>query len=210
MRSLSILCVLMASIAAALAHSIQGSLQLTSEMSPKLAATTVIKLSDANGKWRTARLQRDARFAFDGVDSGTYLLEIRSVEYPTDKIYNIHVDETGQVKVHEILAGHDKLRDLGPEAEYPLSIGPLRPAPYVMPKPRFSFIAMLKSPMMLMSLGSLVMVFVAPKLTENMDPEMLKEVQDRQQKRAESMESVANLDMASYMAQRKQQRAGGR
>jgi hypothetical protein len=195
----------------ALAHTLRGSLDFAGlELTPEIATSTVVQLNDINGKTNIAYLRKDAQFVFENVEPGVYLLELKSIEFPLDKVYHINVDAAGSTTVHEILAGHDKIRDLGPKVEYPIIIKPLLRASYIIPKPGFSVLAMIKSPMMLLSLGSLVMVFVFPKLTESMDPELLKEVQNRQEARAETLDKVANLDMASYMAQRQKQRKQGR
>ena len=57
------------------------------------------------------------------------------------------------------------------------------------------------NPMLLMSLFTLGMVFVMPKLMGSMDPEMLKEIQEQQRQQRTQMSSIANGDFSGKIAE---------
>lgn len=158
-------------------------------------------------------LRSDGSFSFPGITSGTYLLQFETISYLFDGDYRVDVyddaDEGEEIKIHKIFHGHDFNTDLGPRQSHPLSVVPVKKAQYIFEREEFSALNMLKSPMMLMSLISLVFVFVLPKMTASMDPEMIKGMQEQQQQQPNPMEKVQNFDMASYMAEKTQQPKSG-
>jgi hypothetical protein len=152
-----------------------------------------------------AYLRKDGSFAFSNVTQGVYTLTIESISFAFDSSFRIDVeeqDEAVKIDIHKVFWGHDFVNDLGPSQPHPLALKPIQRVQYIIERPQFSILSMLKSPMMLMSLGSLVVVFVMPKLMANMDPETLKQVQEQQMQSNTAMNKVQNFDMASYLAEK--------
>lgn len=159
---------------------------------------TTLKLSTSSEKFTTF-LKQDGSFVFNNLTQGeAYALEIESVPIVADAVYRVDVVNEHDVQIHKVLKGQ-KFDDIGPKVDTPFKITVVRPT-YVIPREEFSVISMLKNPMMLMSLASLVMVFVLPKLTENLDPDTLQEIQENQKQSNAAMDKVQNFDMAGYLA----------
>lgn len=113
-------------------------------------------------------LQKTGQFVFTNVSLGTYLLTLDSVLLATDSAGLKVTISPNQVQANKVFAAHDWETDVGPLVEYPIVIEPVfRPA-YIAEREKFSAIAMLKSPMILLTLGSLVMIFVLPKMVEGL------------------------------------------
>ncbi|CAN6620787.1 hypothetical protein TRVA0_008S01266 [Trichomonascus vanleenenianus] len=161
--------------------------------------TTVVLDNRGDGSRRKMVLRQDGKFQFANLSTGVYSAYLESVPLESDMMLRVDITEDEGIKVHQVFAGHDFESDLGPEVAHPVTLRAKR-TEYLMKREEFSVFSMLKSPMMLMSLVSLVMVFLLPKLTENMDPEALKELQDRQARSTQAAEKVQNFDMAAYMA----------
>ncbi|ANB11346.1 hypothetical protein AWJ20_4152 [Sugiyamaella lignohabitans] len=142
-------------------------------------------------------------FTFNNVVEGSYILSLQSLPLITPYSYRVDI-RPGEVEVHQVVAGHDINTDLGPRVSYPIVIDQISRPKYTVEREAFSLINMVKSPMMLMSLGSLVMVFLLPKMAANIDPETVQQLQDTQKSRNEVVDKVSNFDMASYLAGKSQ------
>lgn len=176
------------------AQTLKGTLEGSVDDKTKLVLTDVDSLKSVE-----SYLKPDGSFTFPGLKEGVYSLEVEAISHLFDSVYRVEVTDD-ELKINKVFHGHDFNKDLGPNMKHPLSIVPFKQAQYIFEREEFSVINMLKSPMMLMSLVSLVLVFVLPKLTASMDPETIKQMQEQQRSQPNPMEKVQNFDMASYMA----------
>lgn len=172
--------------------------------------STVQLLSDgANGElpFQETHLRNiDGHFIFSNVTVGEYLLTLSSglLETSGEKLKVTVTRE--QVTINTVFDGHDYKTDLGPTSEYPLVIRPVHRPKFIVARESFSLFSMLKSPMMLLTIGSVAMVFLFPKLMEGIgmsnirqqsnnkhiltyikDPEALKKLQEENQKAKENI-----------------------
>lgn len=174
-------CLLLIFPAVCWAYTIRGSIDTSVfPLSSADFAGTTIKLTSKNlGPSHETYLQKSGSFVFTNVTSlGTYLLTLDSITLSTTDYSAFRiVIEANQVTANKVYSGHDWETDVGPLVEYPVAFEPLYRPQYVVEREKFSAIAMLKSPMVLLTLGSLVMVFLLPKMMENLDPEALQAIQ---------------------------------
>ncbi|KAJ3212899.1 ER membrane protein complex subunit 7 [Dinochytrium kinnereticum] len=158
-----------------------------------LPATTKVLL---NGGASYAFVEDDGSFTID-VPDGSHLLEIISPGYFFNKVRLsvsgssvlafMHVDGTSWVRT-------------GPAMELPLELPCRGQFQYFMAREGFDIWSIFANPMMLMMGGSLIMFFVLPKMMSGLDPETLKEMQQRQkeQKKVELPDISQNL--ANWLA----------
>ncbi|KAK9479454.1 hypothetical protein V1514DRAFT_327959 [Lipomyces japonicus] len=145
-------------------------------------------------------------FTFLNVSEGSYLLSVNSIEqvFP-----NLRVDvKPGAVEVFITYRGNEW--DVkGARQPYPIELKPIHPAVYYQFREGFNVFKLFKNPMLLLSLFSLLMVFVLPKIKDSIDPEELAKIQQEQLKKAQSRSQATqsvpnplNFDVASYLAGR--------
>jgi len=115
-------------------------------------------------------------FVIDELPAGAYLLEIASTKYsyPTIRV-DVSAKYNGKVKAKYATESIPLDRE---GLKYPLDIYPLHIANYIEEKEPFNIMELLKSPMVIMIGISALMIFILPKLMEQMDPEKLKQMQD--------------------------------
>lgn len=188
-------------LAHAAAYTIRGSLdQSILPLSTYDASVTEFVLQDIDSrKLAYTTLRTSGEFVFHNLSEGSYLLWVNSAVLSVDKKYAITIQDS-QIEVREAFTGHDLVTDLGPRVSYPIAVSPVYRTEFVVPRQAFSLFGMLKSPMMLMSIGSMFMVFILPKVVENIDPETIQQVQEHHQQREEVMNKVTNFDVAQFMA----------
>lgn len=136
----------------------------------EVSLTTVQLLSDSsNGELpfqETYLRDTEGNFIFSNVSAGEYLVVLNSGLLETRGAKLKVTISPEQVTVNRIFDGHDYKSDVGPSAEYPLVINPVFRPQFVAQRESFSIFNFLKSPMNLMMIASLAMVFVFPKLME--------------------------------------------
>ncbi|KAI3863319.1 hypothetical protein MKX03_008274 [Papaver bracteatum] len=132
------------------------------------------KLSNAkvmlNGGQRTSFLRPDGYFSFHNVPAGTHLVEVASVGFFFSPV-RVDVSARNPGKVQAALT--ETRRGLTE-----LVLEPLKEEHYYEIREPFNVMSLLKSPMGLMMGFMVVVVFLMPKLMENMDPEELKRAQE--------------------------------
>ncbi|XP_026454645.1 ER membrane protein complex subunit 7 homolog [Papaver somniferum] len=132
------------------------------------------KLSNAkvmlNGGQRTSFLRPDGYFSFHNVPAGTHLIEVASVGFFFSPV-RVDVSARNPGKVQAALT--ETRRGLTE-----LVLEPLKEEHYYEIREPFNVMSLLKSPMGLMMGFMVVVVFLMPKLMENMDPEELKRAQE--------------------------------
>lgn len=144
-------------------------------------ATTKIRLSSPKTADEESFLTEQGSFQFSSVKPGTYLLRLESTSLESQIYgYRIIVSSEDGIKVNEALFGHDWISDVGPVVEFPVLIEPMRKKEYLKERDTFDLLAMIKNPMVLISLVSLVFVFYIPKILDNLDPEALAAIQNPQ------------------------------
>ncbi|KAF4448866.1 er membrane protein complex subunit [Fusarium austroafricanum] len=203
------------SLPAALADSL--TLYLPAKPNPfSIPANTHATLS-SSGVLFSAPLSAANTFVFHNVTPGSYLADVHC---PTDAFHPLRIDvqlEDGEgiVRAWETYRGNDwankgevvqvKEGSKGRGFELRATGG----KNYFMERPQFSVFAILKNPMILMALVSLVLMVGMPKLMDSMDPEMRAEFEEQRKNsaigaamsgQASGDNPLTNFDMAAYLA----------
>uniref|UniRef100_A0A0E0LDX3 ER membrane protein complex subunit 7 beta-sandwich domain-containing protein n=1 Tax=Oryza punctata TaxID=4537 RepID=A0A0E0LDX3_ORYPU len=124
-----------------------------------------------NGGQRVTFARPDGYFAFHNVPAGTHLIEVSSLGYLFSPV---RVDISARNPGH-IQAALTENRIVLNE----LVLKPLREEQYYEKREPFSIMSLLKSPMGMMLGFMVIMVFVMPKMMENIDPEEIKQAQEQ-------------------------------
>ncbi|KAJ3103203.1 ER membrane protein complex subunit 7 [Phlyctochytrium planicorne] len=138
-----------------------------------------------------AYIDDDGSFSIN-VPEGSHLLEVLSPGYAFDKVRLSVTGTTVQAYIH--LDGTSWART-GPALDLPLELPCKGQFMFFVAREGFNVWSILANPMMLMMGGSLVIFFLVPKLMGGLDPETLKEIQQRQreQKKVELPDISQNL-----------------
>jgi len=125
-------------------------------------------------------IQDNGRFILHDIPKGNYSLKVSTNLYQFQML-RVDIGHTPERKVvARILRVGGDFDATGPEIGYPIRMSPISKYDYFTLREGFNFLGILSSPMMLMSLVSLILVFFAPKMMNNLDEETLKEVQETQ------------------------------
>ncbi|BAF20097.1 ER membrane protein complex subunit 7 homolog [Oryza sativa Japonica Group] len=124
-----------------------------------------------NGGQRVTFARPDGYFAFHNVPAGTHLIEVSSLGYLFSPV---RVDISARNPGHIQAALTENRRVLNE-----LVLEPLREEQYYEKREPFSIMSLLKSPMGMMLGFMVIMVFVMPKMMENIDPEEIKQAQEQ-------------------------------
>ncbi|KAK1254269.1 hypothetical protein MKX08_008264 [Trichoderma sp. CBMAI-0020] len=154
-------------------------------------------------------------FSFHNVSADSYLLDVHCA---TDTFQPLRVDvgEDGAVKAWETFRGNEwgnkgeevPVKSEG-ESRRGFSVKALGGKIFFMERPAFSVLSILKSPMILMGIVTMGIVFGMPYLMDNMDPELRAEFEERQKEsplnaimgNAQAGQNpLGNFDMAAYLA----------
>ncbi|KAI4316351.1 hypothetical protein L6164_024339 [Bauhinia variegata] len=145
------------------------------------------KISNAkvilNGGQRVTFLRPDGYFSFHNVPAGTHLIEVAAIGYFFSPV-RVDVSARNPGKIQAALTENRRGLD-----EFVLE--PLREEQYYEIREPFSVMSIVKSPMGLMVGFMLLVVFLMPKLMENMDPEEMRRAQEEM--RNQGVPSLANL-----------------
>ncbi|KAH7270532.1 uncharacterized protein BKA55DRAFT_551974 [Fusarium redolens] len=183
-----------------------------------IPANTHATLSSA-GVHFSAPLSSANTFVFHNVTPGSYLADVHC---PTDAFHPLRIDvqlaedgEEGIVRAWETYRGNDwgnkgevvQVKEGSKGRGFELrAIGGKN---YFMERPQFSVFAILKNPMILMALVSLVLMVGMPKLMDSMDPEMRAEFEAQRKNsplnaamsgQSSGDNPLTNFDMAAYLA----------
>lgn len=123
-----------------------------------------------NGGQSVTYLRPDGFFSFHNVPAGTHLIEVAAIGYFFSPV-RVDVSARNPGKVQAALT--ENRRGL---LEFVLE--PLREEQYYEIREPFSVMSIVKSPMGLMVGFMVVVVFLMPKLVENMDPEEMRRTQE--------------------------------
>ncbi|GMH12460.1 hypothetical protein Nepgr_014301 [Nepenthes gracilis] len=136
-----------------------------------------------NGGEKVTFLRLDGYFSFQNVPAGTHLIEVAANGYFFSPV-RVDVSARNPGKVQAALT--ETRRGLSE-----LVLEPLREEEYYEIREPFSIMSVVKSPMGLMMGFMLIVVFLMPKLMENMDPEEMKRAQEEM--RNQGVPSLANF-----------------
>ncbi|KAI7743868.1 hypothetical protein M8C21_030317 [Ambrosia artemisiifolia] len=128
-------------------------------------------------------LKPDGYFSFHNVPAGTHLIEVDVIGYLFSPV-RVDVSARNPGKVQAALT--ETRRGLNE-----LVLEPLREEQYYEIREPFNIMSIAKSPMGLMIGFMVLMVFLMPKLVENMDPEEIRKAQEEM--RNQGVPSLANL-----------------
>ncbi|KAF8110898.1 hypothetical protein N665_0078s0088 [Sinapis alba] len=140
-----------------------------------------------NGGQHITFLRPDGYFTFHKVTAGTHLIEVYALGYFFSPV-RVDVSARHHGKVQATLT--ETRRSLTE-----LVLEPLRADQYYEMREPFNVMAILKSPMGLMVGFMVVVVFLMPKLMENIDPEEMKRTQE--ELRNQGVPSLSSLLPAS-------------
>ncbi|KAJ2826603.1 hypothetical protein IWW50_002281 [Coemansia erecta] len=137
-----------------------------------------------NGGEHRGYIQKDGSFVVENLTLGDWLLEIASTDYAFPKLH-VRIATKGEegrasVAARFVQIGSEWSED-SPVLAYPLTIEASAKYDFFTPRQGFSIITMFSNPYMLMVGVSLVAIFIMPKLQANLDPETLKELQDKKE-----------------------------
>ncbi|KAG2691447.1 hypothetical protein I3843_08G010000 [Carya illinoinensis] len=136
-----------------------------------------------NGGQRVTFLRPDGYFSFHNVPAGTHLIEVDAIGYFFSPV-RVDVSARNPGKVQATLT--ENRRGLNE-----LVLEPLREEQYYEIREPFSIMSLVKSPMGLMMGFMVVVMFLMPKLMENMDPEEMRRAQEEM--RSQGVPSLANM-----------------
>ncbi|XP_019163144.1 PREDICTED: ER membrane protein complex subunit 7 homolog isoform X2 [Ipomoea nil] len=136
-----------------------------------------------NGGQRVTFLRPDGYFSFHNVPAGTHLIEVDAIGYFFSPV-RVDVSARNPGKVQAALT--ENRRSLTE-----LVLEPLREEQYYEIREPFSVMSIVKSPMGLMVGFMLLVVFVMPKLVENMDPEEIRRAQEEM--RSQGVPTLSSL-----------------
>ncbi|CAK9182895.1 unnamed protein product [Ilex paraguariensis] len=145
------------------------------------------KISDAkvilNGGQRVTFLGPGGYFSFHNVPAGTHLIEVVAIGYFFSPV-RVDVSARNPGKVQAALTENRR-------ALNELVLEPLREEQYYEIREPFSIMSLVKSPMGLMVGFMLIVMFLMPKLVENMDPEEMRRA--REEMTGQGVPSLASL-----------------
>ncbi|KAJ8534951.1 hypothetical protein K7X08_016679 [Anisodus acutangulus] len=133
------------------------------------AKSSNVKVTLNSGQ-RVTFLRPDGYFSFHDVPAGTHLIEVSAIGYFFSPV-RVDVSARNPGKVQAALT--ENRRSLSE-----LVLEPLRDEQYYEMREPFSVMSLVKSPMGLMVGFMLVVMFLMPKLVENMDPEEIRKAQE--------------------------------
>ncbi|XP_008795836.1 ER membrane protein complex subunit 7 homolog isoform X2 [Phoenix dactylifera] len=136
-----------------------------------------------NGGQRVTFLREDGYFSFHNVPAGTHLIEVSAMGYFFSPV-RIDISARNPGEIQAALTENRRVL-------HELVLEPLREEQYYEIREPFSLMSLLKSPMGLMMGFMVLVVFLMPKLTENMDPEEIRRAQEEM--RAQGVPSLSSL-----------------
>ncbi|KAJ1978256.1 hypothetical protein H4R34_003272 [Dimargaris verticillata] len=158
------------------------------------------------GAWSTW-LHQDGSFAVD-VPPGEWLLEVESKDFVFPK-FQLVVDTDAQnrerVTAMPVAPGQrwapgSNHNAQGKVVKHPLSFSAFAQMEFFTPREQFNFVGMFTSPYILMTLFTVAIMFIMPKLQANMDPESLKDWEDEKSKMQKQMDTFQAPDFSASLA----------
>ncbi|XP_065040109.1 ER membrane protein complex subunit 7 homolog [Musa acuminata AAA Group] len=166
-------------------YTIAGRVKLdgaTSKESGLPAKPTNIKVI-LNGGQSISFARADGYFSFHNVPAGTHLIEVAALGYFFSPV-RVDISARNPGKIQAALTENRRVL-------FELILEPLREEQYYEKREPFSIMSLMKSPMGLMMGFMLLVMFVMPKLMENIDPEEMRRAQEDM--RAQGVPSLSSL-----------------
>ncbi|EFY84528.1 hypothetical protein J3459_008434 [Metarhizium acridum] len=163
-------------------------------------------------------------FVFHNVTPGSYLADIHC---KTDGFRPLRIDVARGADGKETFQAWDTFRgnEWGNKGEalavkdgsagWGVEVKSLGKKMYFVDRPQFSALSILKNPMILMGLVSMLIFFGMPKLVDNMDPDLKAEFEARQREgpmaamSGQQQNPLGNFDMAAFLAGSGKKEGGG-
>ncbi|PHH64032.1 hypothetical protein CDD81_5137 [Ophiocordyceps australis] len=163
------------------------------------------------GTYLSAPLSAHNTIVFRNVTSGSYLVDVHC---PSEAYRPLRVDvaQDGSVTAWDTFRGNEweNLGEVVPVKNGALEVRWMGSRQYYLERPGFSVLGILKNPMILMGLVSMLIFIGMPYLMENMDPEMKAEFEAQQRKggpmaammggNAQAGNPLGDFDMAAFLA----------
>ncbi|KAF2128782.1 hypothetical protein P153DRAFT_367125 [Dothidotthia symphoricarpi CBS 119687] len=191
----------------------------TNLVNPSTLPSTTHATLQSSGPPLDAYLTRSNTFNFNNVSAGSYLAIVHSRDFAFEPL---RID----VSVEEAVEGSGEKKDMvrawqtffGNEWDNKgesrgeggnglvVEVKPVGQKWFYQERTGFSPLSFLKSPMILMAIFSMAMIFGMPMLMENMDPEMKEEFEEMQKNgvmgsgTTNTAQQIQNFDLASWMA----------
>ncbi|KAH8112105.1 hypothetical protein DFH11DRAFT_538436 [Phellopilus nigrolimitatus] len=128
-------------------------------------------------------IRRDGSFSIPDVDEGSYILSVVSHDYSFDTLrVDVHPSGEAHPDVRPYVLGTPHNPPSPISLQYPIVLKPRRKADYFVERQSFNALGMLQNPMVLMMVVTGVLVVGMPYLMKNLDPEVTKEMNERQAK----------------------------
>ncbi|URE34845.1 hypothetical protein MUK42_07995 [Musa troglodytarum] len=165
-------------------YTIAGRVKLgaTAKESGLPAKLTNIKVI-LNGGQSISFAKADGYFSFHNVPAGTHLIEVAALGYFFSPV-RVDISARNPGKIQAALTENKRVL-------YELILEPLREEQYYEKREPFSIMSLMKSPMGLMMGFMLLVMFVMPKLMENIDPEEMRRAQEEM--RTQGVPSLSSL-----------------
>ncbi|XP_047323410.1 ER membrane protein complex subunit 7 homolog [Impatiens glandulifera] len=161
-------------------HTINGRVKIPGVLSGKLSDVKVI----LNGGKRVSFLSTDGYFSFNDIPAGTHLIEVNAIGYFFSPV-RVDVSARYPSKVKAALTENRKgLNELVLE--------PMNEEHYFEIREPFSIMSVVKSPMGLMIGFMMIVMFVMPKMIENIDPEEVKKAHEEMRNQGVPFSSLLN------------------
>ena len=149
-------------------HSVEGRISLPSRGRPPPMKVTL----NQGERWAMSKF--DGTFEFRNVKPGIYVVNVISTIHHFGEI-KIDVRPSGKVRALLFpYAGAKKVPTV-----YPLHFRVQGQHQYFVARPQLSILSIFRHPMILMMAPMMLMMFCLPKMMENVDPEELKQMQDK-------------------------------
>ncbi|KAK9762671.1 hypothetical protein K7432_011374 [Basidiobolus ranarum] len=161
------------------AYTVEGTLADNEQLKDSFQLSPNVQVTLNKGEF-SAYVSKDGSFKIQNVPAGNWLLEVRDNinHYPKFRVETGHPSSKG-VKVYYYLPSSE-WDHRGSIIPYPLRISPFQKIEYFTAREGFSISSLFANPMMLMMGVSVIMMFLLPKMMDNIDPDALKEIQENQ------------------------------
>ncbi|EIN13522.1 hypothetical protein PUNSTDRAFT_129200 [Punctularia strigosozonata HHB-11173 SS5] len=193
---------LLSFVGSALAIDITGRINWN-DVCPDIAALGHAKAVLDDGYTHYGGITRDGHFTIPNVEPGTYLLSILAHDHAFDKLRIDVPAADGSESLPEVrpyipgtvISNSAASLASVPLLAYPPTLAAKRRNDYFVERESFNLVGMFQNPMMMMMAAAGVLMLATPYLMKNMDPDSLKEFNERQAQVANIQSSLHSGDI---------------